>query len=139
MIKKILNYFKKLFVNKNYFKKIDDFTQEEIQRINEIQASFDEIKVIHKEISGVVQICSKSKEKADETLLGDSLNDFRNTRIKKDDIVCILESNGKIYIKDLPRKERQYYSKIIYRLKKEKGMKILFCPKNKFYKLKKND
>ena len=139
MIKKIFNFFKILFKKNNYFKKIDDFTQEELERINEIQVSFNEIKVIHKEISEVVKICSKSKETVHKTILGDALKEYDNSRLNKSEIIQILESNGKICTSHLHRKERQYYSLLISRLKKKTGMKILFYKKNKFYKLKKND
>ena len=137
MIEKILNFFRRIFFNKNDFKETEDLLQDEIKRIGDIEKSLNEIKVIHEEISGVVYSCTKIHDNNNMSIIGDGFKDYFNKRLNTLEIVQLLQSNSQLYIAGMPRKERQFYSKKIQRLRAKKGMKIIFDKNNKSYKLQK--
>jgi hypothetical protein len=103
--------------------------KEEATRIEQMQKSVNEIKVIHEEISNKLQKCSAPKTKKELVL---------NPRLSTAQLRLYLMNNGVLETNEMSRKERQYYAKKVYILRYKKNMKIAFDKLSKTYKYFKN-
>jgi hypothetical protein len=103
--------------------------KEEATRIEQMQKSVNEIKVIHEEISNKLQKCSAPKTKKELVL---------NPRLSTAQLRLYLMNNGVLETNEMSRKERQYYAKKVYTLRYKKNMKIAFDKLSKTYKYFKN-
>lgn len=97
--------------------------QDEVKQLQSIEDSVKEIKVIHEEISNKLEVCTKRPKPL-----------VIDPKLTSAELKRWLTANGVLEIKEMSRKERQYYAKKIFILKTKKNMKIVFDKKSKSYK-----
>jgi hypothetical protein len=123
-MKRIFNFFKWLFgYEVPDTQKTQELVEQEVVRIEEMQKSVQQIKVIHEEISTKLDSCIPKKEKAEST-----------PRLKGSEIKKLLLSGKELSTVGLPRKDKQYYARKVFALKTKKNMKIVFSKLTKCYK-----
>jgi hypothetical protein len=123
-MKRIFNFFKWLFgYEVPDTQKTQELVEQEVVRIEEMQKSVQQIKVIHEEISTKLDSCIPKKEKAELT-----------PRLKGSEIKKLLLSGKELSTVGLPRKDKQYYARKVFALKTKKNMKIVFSKLTKCYK-----
>jgi hypothetical protein len=123
-MKRIFNFFKWLFgYGVPDTQKTQELVEQEVVRIEEMQKSVQQIKVIHEEISTKLDACITKKEKVEST-----------PRLKPNEIKKLLLSGKELSTVGLPRKDKQYYARKVFALKTKKNMKIVFSKLTKCYK-----
>jgi len=123
-MKRIFNFFKWLFgYGVPDTQKTQELVEQEVVRIEEMQKSVQQIKVIHEEISTKLDECITKKEKVEST-----------PRLKGSEIKKLLLSGKELSTVGLPRKDKQYYARKVFALKTKKNMKIVFSKLTKCYK-----
>lgn len=128
-MKRIFNFFKWLFgYGVPDAKKTQELVNQEATQIKEMQDSVKTIKVIHEQITAKLESSSAKKDPIVK-------KEFeQKPRLKAREIKSLLLSGKELSTVGLPRKDKQYYARIVFALKTRKNMKIVFSKLTKCYK-----